>query len=121
MLEALRALFASIPYHLHIDMEAYYHSIFYAVMSVLGFDMDVEVAVSKGRVDAVLELPVKVYVMEFKYLHANPGASKKEKEVLFVKALADGMEQILDRGYHRKYVGSGKEIVMILKMVVDIL
>ena len=35
MRDILRGLFASIPYELHVNLEAYYHSIFYAVMSVL--------------------------------------------------------------------------------------
>jgi hypothetical protein len=34
MLETLKSLFASIPYQLHVNNEAYYHSIFYAVMTM---------------------------------------------------------------------------------------
>jgi hypothetical protein len=110
MLDMLRALFASIPYQLHLDREAYYHSIFYAVMSVLGFDMDVEVSVSKGRVDAVLELADKVYVMELKYKDCPPDTSAETKRELFEAALASGMEQINARGYSNKYIGSGKTV-----------
>ena len=51
----------SIPYQLHINREAYYHSIFLAVMSVLGFDMGTEVQTAKGRIDAVLEIDDKMY------------------------------------------------------------
>jgi len=110
MLEILRAFFASIPYELHIDLEAYYHSIFYTFMSALGFDMEVEVSVSKGRVDAVLELDDKVYVMEFKYKNCKADAGEEEKQGLFSEALDEGMKQIKDRGYSAKYKGSGKEI-----------
>ena len=109
-LDALRALFASIPYSLHVDLEAYYHSIFYAVMNVLGFRMDSEVAVSKGRVDAVLELGDKVYVMEFKYEKCPQDAGDETKRKLFEAALKDGMEQINARGYHKKYAASGKAV-----------
>jgi len=112
ILEILRSLFASIPYQLHIDLEAYYHSIFFAVMSVLGFNMDAEVSTSKGRVDAVLELDDKVYVMEFKYEGCAPDADHEVKRKLFDKALAGGMKQIQDRGYHKKYLGRGKEIIL---------
>ena len=42
MLVSLRRLFASIPYNLHVDEEAYYHSIFYAVMTVLEYDIIAE-------------------------------------------------------------------------------
>jgi len=53
MLKVLRSLFASIPYQLHIEEEAYYHSIFYAIMSLLGFETEAEVSVSGGSVDAI--------------------------------------------------------------------
>ena len=110
MLDILRGLFASIPYQLHIDLEAYYHSIFYAVMSVLGFDIDVEVPVYKGRVDAILELDDKVYIMEFKFKGPPPEAGSEAKRRLFTEALAEGIKQIKERGYADKYSGSGKTI-----------
>ena len=112
MLGMLRRLFASIPYQLHIDREAYYHSIFYAVMSVLGFDMDVEVSVSKGRVDAVLELDDKVYIMEFKYKDCGPGHSGEEKQVIFEEVLIKAMEQIKAKEYHAKHIGGGKTVYL---------
>ena len=112
MLKLLKGLFASIPYELHVDLEAYYHSILYAVMGLLGFDIDAEVSVSGGRVDAVLELADKVYVMEFKYEHCAKDASAEEKRELFDKALDAGMRQIKDRGYAKKYEGGGKEVVL---------
>ena len=110
MLELMRGFFSSIPYELHVDLEAYYHSIFYALMTVLGFDMDVEVSVSKGRVDAILELGDKVYVMEFKYKKSPPDAGGEDKQKLFEEALDEAMRQINDRGYAARYQGSGKTI-----------
>ena len=112
MLGILKSLFASIPYELHVNLEAYYHSLFYAVMSVLGFDVDAEVSVSGGRIDAVLALADKVYVMEFKYEQCAPGADDEAKRKLFDKALAEGMRQIRDKGYADRYAGSGKEVVL---------
>ena len=112
MLDILKGLFASIPYNLHVDEEAYYHSIFYAVMTVLGFDMEVEVAVSKGRIDAALEMPDKVYVMEFKYEKSAADVVDEKKRNLYEKALDDGMAQIKSRRYHDKYAGSGKTIYL---------
>ena len=109
-LDMLRGLFASIPYELHVNEEAYYHSIFYAVMTLLGFDMDVEVSASRGRVDAVLELSDKVYVMEFKYKKCRQDAGEDEKKNLSDSVLFDALKQINDRGYCDKYKGSGKTI-----------
>ena len=111
MLEKMRAFFASIPFNLQLDKEAYYHSIFYTLMSTLGFDMDIEVAVSMGRLDAVLELSDKVYVMEFKYKQCPQKASAEKKRKLFDEALDEAMCQINDRGYADKYSGSGKTII----------
>ena len=110
MLETFKGLFAAIPYQLHIAHEAYYHSIFYAIMNLLGFDIDSEVSVSGGRIDGVLELDDKVYVMEFKYENCEPDAALETKRMLFEKSLSEGMKQIEDRGYYKKYLGSGKTI-----------
>ena len=110
MLDILRGLFASIPYELHVKDEAYYHSIFYAVMTLLGFDIDVEVSASRGRVDAVLELGDKVYIMEFKYKQCPSHINEEEKKTIFNSVLDDAMNQINSRGYCDKYIGSNKII-----------
>ena len=113
MLNQLKSLFASIPYQLHVNCEAYYHSIFYAIASVLGFDVDVEVSVSGGRVDAVLELEDKIYVMEFKYVDCPSGATQEVKERLFKEILHKAMDQINNKGYCKKYSGSEKTIYQV--------
>ena len=110
LLELLRRFFASIPYQLHVDAEAYYHSLFYAFMTVLGFDMQVEISVSTGRVDAIIELEDKVYVMEFKHENCPPEAGDEEKQKLYNKTLGEAMEQIREKGYSKKYAVSGKAI-----------
>ena len=110
MLDILRGLFASIPYELHVEKEAYYHSVFYAIMTLLGFDMEVEVSVSRGRVDAVLELEDKVYVMEFKYEKCPRDANEEMKRKLFNAALNNAMIQINNKRYGDRYIGSGKKL-----------
>ena len=80
-------------------------------MTVLGFDIDAEVSTSKGRVDAVLELEDRVYVIEFKYKDCPPDTPEEQKRKLFDKALEEGVRQIESKGYHKKYESSGKEIV----------
>ena len=79
-------------------------------MTVLGFNIAAEVSVSCGRMDAVLELDDKVYVIEFKFVKCDKNASDGEKAKLVDKALKEGMNQIDGRGYHKKYIGSGKTI-----------
>ena len=110
VLTILKALFASIPYQLHVDREAYYHSIFLAILNILGFGANAEVPTAKGRIDAVLEFDDKIYILEFKYKGCKPDASPEDKQQLFIKALDDGMRQIEETGYANKYAGSGKTI-----------
>jgi len=50
----MRALFAKIPYQLHIGQEAYYHSLFYMIAVLMGVEIDLEVLIDKGRIDGVL-------------------------------------------------------------------
>ena len=52
-----------------------------------------------------------LYVMEFKYKGCAPDAAPEEKRKLFNRALEEGKEQILGRGYADKYRGSGKEVI----------
>ena len=112
MRNILKSLFASIPYQLHINREAYYHSIIYAIMNILGFDIDAEVSVSNGRVDAVLILDDMVYVMEFKYKECASDLDDAEKQEIFNNTLKEAMDQIKDRGYHVKYINSDKAVYL---------
>ena len=110
VLEIFRGLFASIPYQLHIGQEAYYHSVFYAVLNLLGFEIDAEVSVSGGRVDAVLELGDKAYVIEFKYKDCPQDADPEAKRAIFDSALEEGLSQIKNKGYAKRFEGSGKTV-----------
>lgn len=114
MLSILKRLFASIPYQLHISNEAYYHSIFYAIMNLLGFDVDAEVSVSGGRIDGTLELDDKIYVIEFKYENYAFDSDAAVKQNLLAKVLDAGMKQIEDRGYCNKFAGSQKTIYQVV-------
>ena len=80
------------------------------MMTLLGFDIDAEVSVAGGRIDATFEIADKVYVMEFKYEKCAPDATDEEKRALYDSALGNGMKQIKDKGYAKKYEGTGKQI-----------
>ena len=113
MLVLLKSIFASIPYYLHVNREAYYHSIFYASMIILGFHIYAEVPVSGGRIDAVLELDNFVYILEFKYVnYLKQRSGSAEKKNILSSALAEGMDQIKAKGYANKFVGGGKTIYL---------
>jgi hypothetical protein len=90
----LRLMLAYIPYELHIEKEAYYHSILLIWIKLLGFDIQGELMTNIGRVDAVWHQPNLTVVAELKY-HA-----KKTPNAL----LKDAMKQIRDRRYYEKYL-----------------
>ena len=112
MLVTLKKLFASIPYEIHMRHEYYYHSIFYAIINLLGFETDAEVSVSGGRIDAVLELEDKIYIIEFKYKGGAQNASPDEKRKLLAAACEEGMQQIKGKKYASKYIGGNKSVYL---------
>jgi PD-(D/E)XK nuclease superfamily len=62
---------------------------------MLGFYVDCEVNTANGRADAVVTLPDRVYIFEFK-----------------INGSADAaLKQIKNRDYAGKYAASGKKIV----------
>jgi len=92
-----KSLFASIPYNIFIeDKEAYYHSIIYLILKLAGADVRCEESTNIGRIDAVLETAKKIYVMEFK-----------------IGSEHEALEQIKKMKYYEKYLGKGKELVLL--------
>ena len=110
MREEMKRLFSSIPYEQVMDAQAYYHSVFHAVMTHLGFNIVSEMSVA-GEIDAVLTYADTTYVFELKYAHCDKDADEETKRELFEKTLDLGVEQILDRGYADRYMGGGSKVV----------
>jgi hypothetical protein len=93
----IKSLFATIPSHLFIgDSEAYYHTVIYLVLELLGTNIQVEVHTNKGRIDAVIETASHIYIMEFKM--GTP---------------AKALSQIEARKYHERYSAAGKTVRLI--------
>ncbi|TGO02346.1 hypothetical protein PN36_26425 [Candidatus Thiomargarita nelsonii] len=95
----IRALFAKIPYPLHIQKEAYYHSLFYMILVLMGVEIDLEVLTDKGRIDGVLAFSDKIYLIEFKY-----GKAGSKIDSLAQKAL----KQIKDKNYGERFLNDGR-------------
>jgi hypothetical protein len=98
----IRALFAKIPYTLHIKKEAYYHSLFYMIAVLMGVEIDLEVLTDKGRIDGVLEFDNKIYLIEFKY--AEDGTNM---DGLTNKAI----KQIKDKNYGERFLNDLRQRV----------
>lgn len=93
----IKSIFASIPSHIFIrDREAYYHTVIYLVLELLGANIHVEVHTNKGRIDAVIETGCCIYILEFKM--GTP---------------TEALSQIEEKNYHEKYISAGKSIRLI--------
>lgn len=90
----LQSVFASIPHQLFLPQEAYYHSVVYLVLKLLGFAVYAERFTNLGRIDAVLEMDSVVYIMEFKMSTAEAAIA-----------------QIREKQYDQPFRGSGKAII----------
>ncbi|MDR1031427.1 MAG: ATP-binding protein [Treponema sp.] len=100
---SLKALFANIPYQLHIKREAYYHSLLLLWLNMLGFHVDAEVSTSRGRIDAVWTWKERAVIAEVKY--ASKGA---------LKTLLDtAMEQIKEKGYCDRYAATHQRVAQL--------
>lgn len=96
--ETLKIFFANIPYDISSRApEETYQAIFCAILYFIGVGVTPEVRTNEGRIDAVMETPDHVYVMEFKRDQSAAGA----------------LAQIKDRKYFEKFLGSGKKITLV--------
>ena len=95
--ETINAIFASISYTLKIKKnEAYFHTLFYLMVSASGMNVSSEVITSKGRIDLVVEFEEKIYIIEFK---CNQSAKA-------------GIKQIKNKGYAEKYGQTNKKLIL---------
>jgi ATP-dependent exoDNAse (exonuclease V) beta subunit len=95
----MRALFAKIPYQLHIEQEAYYHSLFYMIAVLMGIEIDLEVLTDKGRIDGVLMLEEKIYLIEFKYGKAGTKMNSLTNQAI---------KQIREKNYQQRFLNDSR-------------
>ena len=93
----MKIFFADIPYDIQVAKEKYYQTIFYIVFRLIGLRIEAEARTSIGRIDAVAQTEKYVYIFEFK----------------LNRSAAEALKQIHDKEYYQKYLGSGREIILI--------
>ncbi len=94
---ALNQLFSSIPYSIFIaNKEAYYHTVTFLAIALMGGFITVEGTQALGRPDCILHLPDAVYVVEFK-LDKNAQAA---------------IDQIKAKQYATPYQATGKRVCL---------
>lgn len=95
--ESVNGLLSSIPYAIHVSNEAYYHSLIYLLMKLLGFNVNAEVMTGTGRVDLIVKQNDSVMIFEFK----------------FNRSANDALQQIKNQNYHSQYLHSGNKLYLI--------
>jgi predicted DNA-binding ribbon-helix-helix protein len=102
--DRLSAFYLAIPHLLNNKEEKHYQTIFYVIFSMLAADSSIKVEehTSIGSSDAVIELPDKIYVFEFK-LDKNA-------------TVDDALQQIETKGYAAKYEKDPSETRKIYKI-----
>ncbi len=107
---SLKSIISSIPYTIKREDEAYYHSVFYIIMLLMGAKIDIEKLTSKGRIDGVVENKDIIYIIEIKHI--------KEKSNI-KNLLNTALAQIKEKEYFAPYLAKGKEIMFIALAVND--
>jgi len=92
-----KLLMSTIPYQLFVKQEAYFHTLIYLVMELSGLRPMGEISSSGGRADTILQTQDATYIFEFKL----DGSA------------ADALAQILEKGYHKPYLGQGRKVILV--------
>lgn len=96
-MESMKVFFAKVPYDVHLKDENNFRLLFFSIFMLLGISIEAESKTNKGRIDAVATNGDFVFVFEFKL--------NKNEDI--------ALQQIKDRDYFRKYMNSGKKIMLI--------
>lgn len=82
----LRRYVSKIPGKLHIAQEYYYQSVVYMLLSLAGLKVELERWQSTGILDGVLELPGRVYLMEFKFARSGKPEAQAQRALETIAA-----------------------------------
>ncbi len=97
-METITAIFKDIPYTLEIKRdEAFFHTLFYLMVSASGVDARSEVLTCDGRIDLLMHVGDNIYIIEFKCNQCADVA----------------LQQIKEKGYAQAYLQRGKKLILI--------
>ena len=68
---------SNVPYCNDANTEGHYQSLLYLMFTLLGYFLDVEVRTAEGRIDIVIQLPDRFYIIELK-LHEDADAALRQ-------------------------------------------
>lgn len=95
--EIMQKLFALIPYDLYVKQEKHFHSLFYLIIKLAGFQINAEIHTQQGRADAILETNDRIIIFEFK-MNENP---------------QNAIDQIQQKKYHEVYLSRQLPIYLV--------
>ena len=84
-LELAKEVLSNVPYCKDANTEGHYQSLLYLMFTLLGYFLNVEVRTADGRIDIVIQLPDRFYIIELK-LHDDADTALKQ---ISVKRYAD--------------------------------
>jgi hypothetical protein len=99
----MKAMFARIPFQLHIPCDDYYHSLILLWLNMLGFNVLGEVPTSIGCIDAMWEYEDRIVIAEVKH------DEKSTLEALIKEAF----DQIYDRRYYEGFGGNNRRVALL--------
>jgi hypothetical protein len=96
-IQNLKSIFSSVSYEIAKESEGYYHANVFLILKLLGFEIIPEDTTNIGRIDAVIKLSNKIYILEFKF-----SKNKDDSE--------EAYNQIIEKDYASKYLLENKPI-----------
>ena len=90
-------IFKNISYSIIEDKESYYHSMFFLIMKMVGFETEAEIETIDGRIDAVVRTEAHIFIIEFKINQSAKTA----------------IEQIKKKGYALKYADDKRPVYLL--------
>ena len=76
-LSLAKEVLSNVPYCNDANTEGHYQSLLYLMFTLLGYFLDVEVRTAEGRIDIVIRLTDRIYILELK-LHEDADAALRQ-------------------------------------------
>lgn len=127
----LGVFFANVPYDLQINHEKYYQSLFYAIFTLIGFNIEAEVHTNQGRMGtqtsarSLCSHEVEPWMATgrttrtFDNINSTINCVLQTDDKIYIiefklnDTKEAALQQILDKKYAQKYQNSSKEVVLL--------
>ncbi len=110
---AMKDFFVIIPHTVIINLEKYYHGIFFTITKLVGAKITIEDATNIGFIDAMLEGKNNTYIIEFKRDKTPDKALKQiENKKYFEKFQIEGDKPAVLVGMNFDYSKKGKGVTL---------